>query len=546
MAAPALRWFPLAVLLTVALWLRVADLGMRPMHSDEANQAVKAGELLESGRYAIDPRDHHGPTLYYAVLPVAWLRGERTLAALTETTVRLVPAFAGALGVLLLVGCAAPLGRWPALAAGAWLAVSPPAVYYSRYFIQETLLATFFLAAVFAGGCWWRTGRLAWAATAGGAVGLMFATKATAPLFLVAAAAGLLIARPPRPSSPRVLRDVAVGCATALIVAVLLFSSFGTHVAGLRDALAAYGFGASRATAGSGHEKPWWYYLQLFGLERRGGLVWQQLGFAALAACGAALTVLVLLSGRGKTTNSTTRTAPIHRPGDRSPDQERRAARTPDSSTSAEAASRSIEPGPAWPARGAPRQRVSDEAARLLGAALAYTLVVAVVLSAIPYKTPWHVIHFVPGLAVLAAGALAILPRARMGLLLAVLVIYMQAGQTWLTAFQRPADERNPYAYVHSSPDVRKVRVLVEAALGRDAAHPARVIGEEYWPLPWYLRGLDRVGYWTVAPPDCDGAIVLACGSQVETVRSRLHGPYRETYLGLRPDVLCVVFTPSP
>ena len=27
------------------------------MHADEANQAVKFGELLETGRYAFDPRD---------------------------------------------------------------------------------------------------------------------------------------------------------------------------------------------------------------------------------------------------------------------------------------------------------------------------------------------------------------------------------------------------------------------------------------------------------------------------------------------------------
>src|SRR5512145_1932049 len=86
----------------VAIVLRTADLPVRPMHADEANQAVKLGELLETGRYAFDPRDHHGPTLYYAALPVAWLRGRTTLAVLDETTARLTPALLGVVSVMLL------------------------------------------------------------------------------------------------------------------------------------------------------------------------------------------------------------------------------------------------------------------------------------------------------------------------------------------------------------------------------------------------------------------------------------------------------------
>ena len=44
----------------LALWIRVWHLDQRPMHADEANQAVKAGNLLEGRGYAFDPADHHG------------------------------------------------------------------------------------------------------------------------------------------------------------------------------------------------------------------------------------------------------------------------------------------------------------------------------------------------------------------------------------------------------------------------------------------------------------------------------------------------------
>jgi hypothetical protein len=121
-------------LAAAALWLRTHDLDQRPMHADEANQGVKTGELVEAGRYAFDPRDHHGPTLYYLGAAVATLRGQATLAALDETSLRLVPALAGAMAVPLLVMLArrrepggAGLGGPAALAAGAFLALAPPA-----------------------------------------------------------------------------------------------------------------------------------------------------------------------------------------------------------------------------------------------------------------------------------------------------------------------------------------------------------------------------------------------------------------------------------
>ena len=479
------RWLPLALIAIGACWLRIHDLARRPMHADEANQAVKTGELLESGRYAFDPRDHHGPTLYYAALPIAWLRGERTLAGLSETTVRLVPAVFGTIAVLLVGLLAAPLGTWPALAAAAFMAVSPPAVYYGRYFIQETLLLTFTLGAFVCARAWWRSGRIGWVVAAGACAGLMQATKASAPLFGLAALLALAVARPPRPASPKPWRDLSAGALSALAVAALLYSSFGANLRGLRDALGSYGLTGSRLAGETGHEKPWWYYAWLFGWHRAGGLFFHQIAFAALAACG----VLVAVFGR------------------------------------------------------------SLPASRLLRATAVYTLIIAAVFSAIAYKTPWHAGHFVPALAVLAAGALAGLSRLRQGKFVAVAAGFLVGAtlfqQTQLTSFIRPADQRNPFAYVHSAPDVLKVRALADAAVARSPGRPIRVISEEYWPLPWYLRGLPGVGYWSAPPDDCDGALIITSALQAEAVKSRLRGPYREAFLGLRPGFVCIVFTPE-
>ena len=40
--------------------------------------------------------------------------------------------------------------------------------------------------------------------------------------------------------------------------------------------------------------------------------------------------------------------------------------------------------------------------------------------------------------------------------------------------------------------------------------------------------------------------IVIASAAHAVAVRERLRGPYRESFLGLRPGFLCVVFTPEP
>ena len=90
------------IIVVGALLFRLLGLDLRPMHHDEANQAVKFGRLLEKGEYRYDENDHHGPSLYYLPLPLAWAFSKTTLASLDEVILRLLPALFGA-GVLLLL-----------------------------------------------------------------------------------------------------------------------------------------------------------------------------------------------------------------------------------------------------------------------------------------------------------------------------------------------------------------------------------------------------------------------------------------------------------
>jgi len=472
--SPALRHGVLLFLVLLAGGaLRLVDLAVRPMHADEANQAVKVGRMLDGESYRFDPADHHGPTLYYFGFAAAKLRGEHRLAELSETTLRLVPAFFGTLSIALLWRLVAPLGLRAAGWAALFLALSPPATYYSRYFVQETLLVAFTLAALVCGQRWWSRGGLGWAAAMGACGGLMQATKASALLFAATALLALAVFGRAR------LKELGpkpwlVALAAAALTAGLFYASFGAHPAGWRDALGTLGPMLGKAAGGTtGHEKPWWYYAGLFLPRSTGGYLWDQTWFFVLAALGG------VLAFRG-------------------------------------------------PAR-LPRFLALSTAAAFA------------VLSVTPYKTPWVVVNLVPGLCALA-GYLLSRVRPLPAVALGLAGVLMLGWQTWLAALHRPADRRNPYAYVHSSPDVRKFAALAASA----PTGPVKVISPEYWPLPWYLRDRAEVGYWTTPPADCDGALVIVAAELAEDVQARLRGRYQTSFLGLRPGYVLVIFTPEP
>src|SRR5437762_4234420 len=87
--------FGLLVATALAMALRCPHLDERPMHNDEAVNAIKFGQLWERGSYKYDPNEHHGPTLFYATLAVARLTTTPDLEHLTEIKLRLITVLFG-------------------------------------------------------------------------------------------------------------------------------------------------------------------------------------------------------------------------------------------------------------------------------------------------------------------------------------------------------------------------------------------------------------------------------------------------------------------
>ena len=433
--------------LALALAFRLARADLRPMHHDEANQAVKFGELLETGDYRYSRHDHHGPTLYYLTLPAAWLRGQPTLVSLDERTLRAVPAAFGAGLLLLFLPLARGFGR-PAVAGAALLAaVSPALTYYSRFFIQESLFVVFALGFLIALGRFvdrpsaWR------AACAGALAGLAYATKETSvivlPAAVVAVTLATLSARPGRregPASagaapPRLgLGALAAGAAAALLVAFVFYSSFLRYPGGLLESTRAFGVYLDRGVGSGPHTQPFDYYVRLLAYSSSGGLAWSE-GIVLALACAGLVAAALARNGF-------------------------------------------------WP--------------RYVGL---YTVITLIAFSAVRYKTPWNLLPFYAGAVLMAGyGAAALLgaTRSRLarGLVAGTLLAAVAhlAVQDWRANFRYPADPRNPYVYAHTVPDfLRLSQRITDIA----AAHPDRlgmlvkVIAGPYeqWPIPCTCGG---------------------------------------------------------
>ena len=488
--------------LVAGVALRVVRLDVRPMHHDEANQALKFGALLERGEYSYDARDHHGPTLYYLTLPAAWLRGQTTLAALDEYTLRGVALAAGAATILLLPFLSVGLGR-TAVVTSAWLlALSPAMVFYSRMYIQESLFACFTLAFAIAVGRVATGGGLAWSAAAGLAAGLAAATKETSVLVLPVALAACGIAwwslrgaspAPPRPPLP--LMPAVLGAAgAAAIVVIVFYSSFFTALEGVFEPFRGARTYLDRGITPSAHTQPWHYYLGLLAYSSSGGLRWSEAIVLALAILGAVF-----------------------------------------------AWSRS----PARPERAFWTRYLACNA-----------LLATAIFSAIPYKTPWNLLPFYVGVIALAGtGFSRLLHVTRSRGIRAALVAALSigcaqlAGQAWRASVTYASDPRNPYVYAQTLPDAVRMATRIRELAALDASGArmqVSVIASPYeqWPLPWYLRAMPNVGYW-LAPGDplaLRAPVIVASMDHAAALDGVLGDRYVSEFYGLRPGVLLALY----
>lgn len=517
-AVPPLPWRIILLLLLLAWalgWLyRTSELAKRPMHTDEAILGVKTIELFETGRFQYDPHDYHGPLLHRSTLWLGRLLGWNG-DLLSEHRLRLVSALygIGCILVILLLGDA--LTRSGVVVSSFLVATSPMMTFYSRYYIMESALV--FFSALFIASLWrWSQSRnLLWLVVAGVSLGAMHAAKETCILSLAAMAAGYVAARilaggfsarsgaytfSERRRGPSPIAWFIVPAIAALTSAAL-YSNFFRDWDLVRDSVLTYKSYLNRS-AGSGHEKPWNYYLALLFWKHNSLCYWTE---ALIGGLGLAGLVAAIVDKR----------APRH-------------------------------------------QRA------LLIFLGVYAVVLLVIYSVIPYKTPWSILSVDHAFAMLGgAGAAAIFRLLTWTPFKLAFAAALSAGvynlclQTSLAidfnkepVAKYSVHDLNPYVYSHTSSRVPELadRVHRFASLHPERrAMPIVVIQTEWgWPLKWYFRDLRHVGYYSRLPEDFSPPAVIIADAALQEEILSIFAPKAAPIVEPDPDFIGPLPQPRP
>jgi hypothetical protein len=113
--------------------------------------------------------------------------------------------------------------------------------------------------------------------------------------------------------------------------------------------------------------------------------------------------------------------------------------------------------------------------------------------------------------------------------------------------FKNPADEKNPYAYAHTSEDLLRLPVRLEELARQNKISNPRiaVVAADAWPLPWYLRKFSTVGFWQPGQETGAADFFITTTDVSGNLAERLKN-FRPEFFGVRPEVLLILWTPSP
>lgn len=468
-----------AAILIVGAFLRLYHLALVPLHHDEGVNGNFLVSLVRNGTYTYDPNNYHGPTLYYFSAIFAWIArffggvGARDAYGLTTFNIRFVTAAFGVATVGLVFLLRKRLGAIGALSAGALIAISPGAVYLSRYFIHESLFVFFMLGIVVAAVKYYDTGAGVYLILAAISAALMTATKETwiinAPVLLIAlittnvyfwlrkkitAQHGSESGRDEpfltRFGGPISVATVALVAFTVFIVVNVLFYSsfFSNYPKGVNDSLQTLALWRKRTHE---HAHPWYQYIRW--LLQKESLVLVLGGIGALIALWRADNRFVLFVAQ-------------------------------------------------W----------------AFGLLAAYSLV--------GYKTPWIALNFIVPLALTSGYTLDVFYRKLREfnqplffLAPAVLIVAVCGYQMYQLNFVHYDEDTHVYVYAHTRRETLVMldqidQIATQMKTGHDTG--VAIVSPEYWPLPWYFRDYKRVGYYQKVVPTTEPVIIGSVGQEEE------------------------------
>jgi uncharacterized protein (TIGR03663 family) len=548
-------WVASVSIVVVGAFLRLYDLNLVPLHHDEGVNGNFLVRLVREGYYHYDPANYHGSTLYYFAAFYPWILrllfgpNAQNNYGLTTVAIRAVPALFGLATIALVFTLRRNLGTIATLAAAFLLAISPGAVYLSRYFIHETLFVFFTFGIVVALVKYYEAPHLIYLVLTGLCAALLFATKETAMISVGVLVIATVVTyvyrllwrsvtgskkkkRLTNTQDYRTFIEKAGGptrLAVQLLIAVfvfagiyiLLYSSFFTNYPqGVYDSFKTFQIWTK--TGKEAHVHPlvtyvWW-------------LLEQESPLLVLGTFGAVLAVMK-----------------------------------------------------------------PEKPFAFFSALWAFGLIAA--YSLIAYKTPWLSLNFIIPLALASGVAMEWLyqeltkwdinKRARWSLVAAVLLIAIgplpgltrifddavtsltnptaqsvdgvqmpnlisaisQTKKHWKTFipgyqtidlnFVNYDNDNRYYVYVYAHTRRETLRLVDEINRIAERTHQGAdtgitIVSPDYWPLPWYLRDYKRVGYHGHMNPSNE-PIIIAKQDQAEEVQATFGDRYQQIQSGFNP-----------
>jgi uncharacterized protein (TIGR03663 family) len=484
-------WGVAGAIMVTGTLLRLYQLTLKPLHHDEGVNGLFLLGLFREGIYRYNAANYHGPTLYYFALITSSVNNLLTGAEGPSTVaIRLVPVLFGSGLLGLLLTFRQRLGNVGTLTAASLIACSPGSLFVSRDFIHETLLVFFTLWLVVCSLHFWDTNKTKPLMLASIAAALMFSTKETALISVVALGVGLgfvLVWIPGHRKlnaadwggRARLCLLALASAALFLSCSFLFFSSFlGNYPQGIRDAITTYSYWAH--TGMVEHTAAWYTY----------GL-WLVREEAPIFVLGIAGTALALFQRRNRFAVFVGAWAgglllvysalPYKTPW--------------------------ILPNMLLPmslAAGHLAQKLWDSSGKLLRGTFVR-----------------------PALAALLFFSLA--------------VSFYQAVQLNFIHYD---DDRYVYPYAQTRRGFLDLIVQLDEIAGRTGGKQTTiaVVTTQFWPLPWYLRDYKNVGYYDHVIPT-SSTVVIASPKQITELMPSLAGRYRLAgSYPLRPGAYLLLF----
>ncbi len=554
----------LAAIVVLGAWLRFHRLEERPLHHDEGVNALFVLRLIHQGIYRYDPENYHGPILYYLSRVPLTLFGLKDAAfpwqhqGAAEIALRTMPAVLGTLLLMLIAPLRTWLGGPGTAAAMLLLAVSPCFVYFSRDNIHEIYLLAFTLGTFAAGYGFARSRKPHDLYLAACGLALMFAAKETALLTLgvwivalilctgfhailkirqknagVAAGLGKLLAK----LFPGLTPAAVAATAGLLFLLMALFVAVG------RIALPAWGTAAGRYFLAGAW---WWVFWRLFPATRhRPGHV-----LAAIALClGLIVTFFSSLFTYPAGSNlffiafeKWAQTGTVH------------SAHTKPFIYFLYIMSKYEAPLLALGLLGCLFTFRRDEPATTF--VICWAILIGLIYSVIPYKTPWLVLNLLLPLALIAGKFIGLLlatyRRLPWRLLVAGILLATATKAAGLAArisFREYDQQAHAIVYVQPKREIFDLLGKIRSLSARLEGLRTRidVVSPDYWPLPWYLRDYRQIFWHGKMIPTPEAPLIIARKDQERELERRLgRATYRKARFLLRPAVTLTLYHREP